>query len=88
MRGVDIENFQPTTWLLSKNLIVEYQHRKEMLEGFSKKYHVQKLVYYEIHSDIYQAILREKQLKKWKRQWKINLIEKKILGGLIWVMSF
>ncbi len=41
----------------------------------SKKYNVHRLVYYEIHSDIYEAITREKRIKKWYRQWKINLIE-------------
>ena len=43
--------------------------------SFTKKYHVHRLVYYEIHSDINQAITREKRMKKWKRKWKINLIE-------------
>ena len=45
------------------------------MDGFTKKYGVDKLVYYEIHTDVYEAITREKQLKKWNRQWKINLIE-------------
>ncbi|KTD01779.1 GIY-YIG nuclease family protein [Fluoribacter gormanii] len=52
-----------------------YQHQKGLLQGFTKKYNVHQLVYYEIHSDVYEAITREKQIKKWNRQWKINLIE-------------
>jgi predicted GIY-YIG superfamily endonuclease len=42
---------------------------------FTKKYNIHHLVYYEIHSDVYEAITREKRIKKWNRQWKINLIE-------------
>ncbi len=53
-----------------------YQHKSNMLEGFTKKYRVHSLVYYEIHEDVYEAILREKQIKKWNRDWKINLIER------------
>lgn len=52
-----------------------YQHKECMVDGFTKKYNVHQLVYYEIHEDINAAILREKQMKKWNRQWKINLIE-------------
>lgn len=52
-----------------------YQHKEGVFEGFTKKYKVHRLVYYEIHADIYEAITREKQVKKWNRQWKINLIE-------------
>ena len=47
-----------------------------MVEGFTKKYNVDKLVYFETTNDINSAIQREKQLKKWKRDWKIKLIEK------------
>jgi putative endonuclease len=46
------------------------------VEGFTKKYHVHRLVYFETYNDIIQAITGEKRLKKWKRQWKIELIEK------------
>lgn len=53
-----------------------WQHREDLLEGFTKKYTVHFLVYYELHEEMPTAILREKQLKKWNRQWKINLIEK------------
>lgn len=52
-----------------------YQHKEALTEGFTKKYKVHHLVYYEIHSDIYEAITREKRIKNWNRQWKIHLIE-------------
>ena len=52
-----------------------YEHKEEVISGFSKKYNVKKLVYVEIHSTIADAIYREKVLKKWNRQWKIRLIE-------------
>ena len=52
------------------------QHKSNIVEGFAKKYNVHNLVYYEVHDDIYSAITREKQMKKWKREYKINLIEK------------
>ena len=48
-----------------------------MTEGFSKQYAVHKLVYYELHTDMVAAITREKQLKKWNRAWKLELIEQK-----------
>lgn len=47
-----------------------------MHEGFTKKYSVHNLVWYEASTEIKAAIHREKQMKKWRRQWKINLIEK------------
>ncbi len=53
-----------------------WQHKEKIFEGFTKKYDVDKLVYYELFNDIELAIKREKQLKKWKRNWKIALIEK------------
>ena len=52
------------------------EHKSNIVEGFTKKYNVHNLVYYELHNDIYGAITKEKQMKKWKRQYKINLIEK------------
>jgi putative endonuclease len=52
-----------------------YEHKHGMIEGFTKKYHVYRLVYCEHSTDIMGAIRREKQLKKWKRQWKLRLIE-------------
>ena len=53
-----------------------HQHRTNQVEGFSKNYHTHKLVYFELCGNMYEAIKREKQLKKWKRLWKLELIEK------------
>ena len=53
-----------------------YEHKQKKLGGFTKKYGVDKLVYFEQTADVHSAIEREKRLKKWKRQWKIELIEK------------
>ena len=61
---------------VTSNLVKRvYEHKNNIIEGFTKKYNIQKLVYYEITNDIESAIRREKQLKKWNRKWKINLIE-------------
>jgi len=53
-----------------------FEHKSGLIEGFTKKYSIGKLVYFESTNDVNEAILREKRLKKWKRQWKIDLIEK------------
>ncbi len=53
-----------------------WNHKHKTVEGFTQKYDIDKLVYYEIHDDPDTAISREKQLKKWRRAWKIRLIEK------------
>jgi len=53
-----------------------YAHKNDLVEGFTKKYGVHQLVYYEQTEDVKSAIQREKQLKKWNRSWKIELIEK------------
>ena len=52
-----------------------YEHKNSLSEGFTKKYNLHKLVFYEIHSEISEAIRREKQLKFWKREWKNKLVE-------------
>lgn len=52
-----------------------YEHKHKLITGFTADYGVDKLVYFEESNDILSAISREKQLKKWKRDWKINLIE-------------
>ena len=52
-----------------------YEHKNDLVDGFTKRYHVHKLVYYETTTDPYVAITREKQLKGWLRQKKIALIE-------------
>jgi putative endonuclease len=51
------------------------QHREEAFDGFSSDYRIKMLVWYEQHGTMETAITREKQIKKWNRQWKINLIE-------------
>jgi putative endonuclease len=53
-----------------------WQHKNDIQEGFTKKYGVHRLVWYEETTDIKEAIQREKQMKKWRRQWKIDLINK------------
>ncbi len=52
------------------------QHKRGLIEGFSKKHGTKTLVYYESTSDVLEAGLREKRMKKWNRQWKLELIEK------------
>jgi len=52
-----------------------YEHKNNLIEGFTQKYQVHRLVYFEKIDDAYQALLREKRLKKWNREWKIKLIE-------------
>jgi len=53
-----------------------YEHKNNLIEGFTKKYNVHQLVHFEHTNDIDSAITREKQIKKWNRQWKLELIEK------------
>jgi putative endonuclease len=61
---------------VTNNLIRRvYVHREKLAEGFTKKYGVAMLVYYEVHTEIEAAIVREKQMKKWNRAWKVRLIE-------------
>jgi putative endonuclease len=62
-----------------------YEHKTKVVPGFTTKYGVDKLVYFEIFDDRTSAITREKQLKKWRRDWKIELIEDKNSG---WVDLF
>jgi len=52
-----------------------YEHRTNVFDGFTAKYNVKMLVYYEAHDSIEGAIWREKMLKKWRRSWKLQLIE-------------
>ena len=54
-----------------------YQHKNHLVQGFTSKYKIHKLVYFELHADMTAAITREKQIKKWKRDWKIELIATK-----------
>jgi putative endonuclease len=53
-----------------------WEHRNNLVEGFSKRYNVHQLVWYELHESMDSAINREKRLKDWKRKWKLQLIEK------------
>lgn len=53
-----------------------HEHRQDLVDGFTKKYRVHMLVYYEIFDDMLSAIAREKQIKAWHRAWKIALIER------------
>ena len=53
-----------------------YEHKEKIVDGFTKEYGVDMLVYFEMTPDVRSAIEREKAIKKWNRQWKINLIEK------------
>jgi putative endonuclease len=63
---------------VTSNLVKRiYEHKNDLVEGFTKKYHVHCLVWYELHESAESAITREKQIKKWKRGWKLRLIEQK-----------
>ena len=53
-----------------------WEHRNDTIDGFTKQYGVHRLVYYDLHASMIEAIRREKQIKKWRRAWKIELIEK------------
>ena len=52
-----------------------WEHKNNMVEGFTKRYNVHRLVWYELHESMETAITREKRLKEWKRKWKLELIE-------------
>ena len=61
---------------VTSNLIARtWQHREHVVEGFTKRYDVTNLVWYELHGTMDTAILREKQLKKWNREWKLRLVQ-------------
>jgi len=53
-----------------------WEHKNNFVEGFTKRYNIHHLVYFEQHEDMFSAITREKRLKKWNRSWKIRIIEK------------
>lgn len=53
-----------------------YEHKNNVVDGFTKEYSVHNVVYYELHESMEEAIKKEKKLKKWNRQWKIDLIQK------------
>ena len=61
---------------VTSNLVQRtWQHKDDQLEGFSSKYGVKMLVYFEVHENAESAIAREKQIKKWNRAWKLKLLE-------------
>lgn len=79
---------QPTVYILASqrngtlyvgvtsNLVKRtWEHKNNLVEGFSKRYGIHHLVWYEVHENMYSAIMREKRLKGWKRAWKLKLIE-------------
>ena len=73
-----LTNYNETTFYIGVTGNLQkriFEHKNKVVEGFTKKYNVDKLVYYEITNDVESAINREKQLKRWHRQWKINLIK-------------
>jgi len=62
---------------VTSNLVQRiWQHKEKLVEGFTSKYGVKNLVYFEIHDTADSAITREKQIKKWRRAWKVDLIER------------
>ncbi len=54
-----------------------YEHKNKLVQGFTSRYNVNKLVFYEVYELAYEAITREKQIKNWHREWKINLVKSK-----------
>ena len=63
---------------VTNNLIKRiYEHKQKQVEGFTKKYNINKLIYFEEYNSPEEAIAREKRLKKWNRSWKLKLIEEK-----------
>lgn len=72
-----LTNYEETTFYVGVTSYLEkriYEHKNKLIKGFSSKYNLNKLVYYESTNDATEAILREKKLKKWRREWKLNLI--------------
>ncbi|MBU1032459.1 MAG: GIY-YIG nuclease family protein [Patescibacteria group bacterium] len=69
------QNGRPYVGVTSDLIGRVYQHKSGKIDGFTKKHNVHNLVYYEETESIDSALEREKHLKKWKREWKLNLIE-------------
>jgi putative endonuclease len=53
-----------------------WEHREGCADGFTRKYGLSQLVWYEVHGDVHEAITREKRIKRWNRDWKVNLIQR------------
>ena len=71
---------------VTSNLIKRvWQHREGLADRFTKKYGIKTLVWFEMHYDILEAITREKQIKKWNRKWKIELIQK---ANPLWIDQY
>ncbi len=73
-----LTNFEETTFYIGVTSNLQkriWEHKNKIVKGFTKKYNVDKLVYYEQTEDVEIALNREKQLKRWHRQWKVNLIK-------------
>ncbi len=73
-----LTNYNETTFYIGVTGNLQkriWEHKNKAINGFTKKYNVDKLVYYELTEDVNVALNREKQLKNWHRQWKINLIK-------------
>ena len=63
---------------VTSNLVKRvFEHKTKVVDGFSKRYNLTKLVYYEVSDNIENAIKKEKQIKNWHREWKINKIKEK-----------
>ena len=72
-----LTNYHQTTFYIGVTGNLQkriWEHKNKVVEGFTKKYNVDKLVYYELSESVETALNREKQLKNWHREWKINLI--------------
>ena len=72
-----VGNHRPTLYVGVTNNLVRrvFEHKHGYIQGFTKKYGLDKLLYFERFSDPREAILREKRIKKWKREWKLELIK-------------
>ncbi len=73
-----LTNFEETTFYIGVTSNLQkriWEHKNKIVEGFTEKYNVDRLIYYEQTEDVETALNREKQLKRWHRRWKINLIK-------------